>query len=169
MDGNVMDLAAYKAKAAEAIVITPDGEPLFNERDTEALDRHSKAAGYAYNWRDASGNGLTTRAVIEVGRNWAACKRIAKGAFKDWFEYTGGWPVEGGECFINAYELSLKHNAILNLPARAILLVSCPATPAAARTKIIKRVEAGEKLSEDKVEAIISRANGGHKIDLGFW
>jgi hypothetical protein len=35
------------------------------------------------------------------------------------------------------------------------LLLSCPATPAVARAKIIQRVEAGEKLSEDKVEAII--------------
>jgi hypothetical protein len=119
--------------------------------------------------REAGGHRLTPRAVIEVGRNWAACRRIAKGAFKDWFEYTGGWPVEDGECFINSYELYLKHNTILNLSGRAILLLCCPQTPEAACTKIIKRVEAGEKLSEDKVEAIISRANGGHKIDLGFW
>jgi hypothetical protein len=49
------------------------------------------------------------------------------------------------------------------------LLVSCPATPEAARTRIIKRVEAGEKLSEDKVEVIIRKANGGREIDLGFW
>ncbi len=165
---NVINFEAYKPKPT--FVIAPDGEPIFSKRDTEALTKHMAGASYAYNhWRDASGHGLTTRAVIEVGRNWTECKRITKDAFKDWFEYTGGWPIEGTECFINAYELSLKHNAILNLPARAILLVSCPATPEATRTKIIKRVEAGEKLSEDKVEAIIRSANGGHKIDLGFW
>jgi hypothetical protein len=150
-------------------VFTPDGEPIFNKRDTEALARHAKAANYAHrHWREDGGAKLTARAVMEIGRNWAACKRIAKGAFKDWFEYIGGMPGDA-ECYINAYELCLKHSAVLNLPGRAILLLSCPVTPEAARTKIIQRVEAGEKLTEDKVEAIICKANGGRKINLGFW
>jgi hypothetical protein len=164
---NATPAANLAETSMEAIVIASDGEPLFNEQDTEALARHNTAANHAYkHWRTDYGMKLTARAVIEVGRNWAACKRIAKDAFKDWYEYTGGSPVEMAECFINAYELSLKHNAISNLSANAILMLSCLSTPEAARTKIIKRVDACERLSKDKVEAIIRKANGGRKVAL---
>ena len=158
------------ASIAEAIDITPNGGPLFNEDDTQALAEHSAAATHAYmNWRDNDRMALTVRAVIEVGRNWAACKRIAKGAFKDWFEYTGGWPVESGECYINAYELSLKHNAISDLSGNAILMLSSLSTPETARTAIIRRVKAGEKLTEDRVEAIIRKKNGRRKVAPELW
>jgi hypothetical protein len=165
MSSTAVDFAAHKARA---IVLTPDGEPIFNKQDKEALARHIKVMSYTHRyWREADG-ALTARAVMEIGRNLAACKRIAKGAFKDWYEYIGGMPGEA-ECKINAYELCLEHNAILDLPGRAILLLFCPVTPEAARTKIIQRVEAGEKLTEKRVEAIVRKANGGRKIDLGFW
>jgi hypothetical protein len=162
--------ATPAAHLAEAIVITRDGEPLFNEHDTRALAELAAAANHAYmHLRTDDGMTLTGRGVIEVGRNWAACKRIANGGFKDWFEYHGGWPIEGTECFINAYELSLKHNAISELSGNAILMISALSTPEAARTAIIRCVEDGEKLTEDKVEQIIRRKNGRRKVAPELW
>jgi hypothetical protein len=48
MDDNVMDFMAYRARAARATAVGPDGESSFNERDTQALAEHVRHVKVLY-------------------------------------------------------------------------------------------------------------------------
>jgi hypothetical protein len=52
------------------------------------------------------------------------------------------------------------------MSGNAILMLSYLSTPEAAGTEIIRRVEAGKKLSDDKVKAIIRKVNGAGRLPL---
>jgi len=63
---------------------------------------------------------------------------------------------------MRVYEWSLKSETVadLELPARALYLLTAPSTPEAARNEILERAEAGEKITGAAVTEAVAKAKG---------
>jgi N6-adenosine-specific RNA methylase IME4 len=99
--------------------------------------------------------------VIEIGRLLSECKaRLAHGHWLPWLEREFGWTDKTAERFIAVYQLCIgKFDKLsnLDLPVSSLYLLAAPSTPEAARSEVIARAEAGERLACSGVSEIISR------------
>ena len=99
--------------------------------------------------------------IIEIGRHLTKAKAIVgHGHFGSWIAQEFGWSASTALNFMRVYELSLKAQRVvdLNLPMRELYLLAAPSTPEEACTEIIRRVEAGGKVSGAEVKETIARA-----------
>jgi hypothetical protein len=97
--------------------------------------------------------------IIEIGRLLAECKeRCGHGHWLPWLEAEFGWTDRTALNFTRVYELSLKSETVsdLDLPMRSLYLLAAPSTPDSARTEVIERAGAGERLNRAEVQAIIT-------------
>jgi hypothetical protein len=103
-----------------------------------------------------------TADVIEIGSRLAACRRILKeeGAWRTWLESELRLSPQTAGRFIQIHELSREHSNLehLDLPVSALYLLAAPSTPETARTEVVKRAEAGEKISFADVRDTIEDA-----------
>jgi hypothetical protein len=100
--------------------------------------------------------------VIEIGRLLAECKeRCGHGNWLPWLEREFGWTDRTALNFMRVHEWSLKSETVsdLDLPMRSLYLLAAPSTPEAARAEVIARAEAGERLHQDEVKAIVAAYN----------
>jgi len=102
--------------------------------------------------------------AIEIGRRLVICRddpAMKHGMWSEWLKAQFNWERSTAENFIHIYEASAKNGKfpILGVPLSALYLLAAPKTPDEAREEVIRRVEAGEKMSLAKITEVVS----GHK------
>jgi hypothetical protein len=127
MDDNVMDFAAYKAKAAEAkatpaldatVATAPN-----DERNTQAFAEHARVIrrlvdrlmfdGLDKGWWKSTGKGKPRSPsriaadIVDIGRRWTECRRIARRNWSPWLKQIG-WSDQDAQSYINIYEWHLR-------------------------------------------------------------
>ena len=98
--------------------------------------------------------------VVEIGRLLVECRDRLKEErnWRAWLEAGLGWSPQTAGRFIQLHELSLKRSNLehLELPISGLYLLAAPSTPESARTEVIERAEAGERLKHAEVQAIVA-------------
>jgi hypothetical protein len=101
--------------------------------------------------------------VIEIGARLTECKRICgHGNWLPWLEREFGWTDKTAENFINVHKLGGKFENFsnLDLPLSGLYLLAAPSTSDEARTEIIERAQAGERVPVAEVKRTIEAAKG---------
>ena len=105
---------------------------------------------------------MTIDSVIETGRRLADVRdnHLDHGEWLPWLKREFKWSRQSADNFIHVYEAHAqgKLPTRWQLPLNAFYLLAAPSTPEEARTEIIERAEAGEKLSVADVREAIEEA-----------
>jgi hypothetical protein len=96
------------------------------------------------------------RDVIEIGRLLKdARKRLAHGEWLPWLQGEFRLSPDTAERFIHVHERFGKYRNMRNLPPPTVLYeLAKPSTPEAARTEIMRRAEAGERITTKEAMCI---------------
>jgi hypothetical protein len=135
--------------------------PLVDARTATALAEHVTAIRQL--------GKQTVENVVEIGRRLIECKKlVGHGNWLPWLEREFRWSDRTALNFMRVAELSKSETVSnLNLPVKALYLLTAPSTPTEARDEIIDRAEAGETVPVAKVKRIIkdskSRARSSSK------
>jgi hypothetical protein len=102
--------------------------------------------------------------VVDIGRRLAECKAVLKEERRwlAWIESEFRWSRNTAENLINVHVMvrdKCQSFDSLDVPVSSLYLLAGPSTPKAAIDEVIKRSEAGDKLSGQDVKGIIA----GHK------
>jgi hypothetical protein len=99
--------------------------------------------------------------IIEIGRRLTKCKGIVgHGNWEIFLAQELGWSDRTALNFMRVFDLAeakSENFSVLNLPVSSLYLLAAPSTPKEARTEIIQRAEAGEKVSGAEVKETIAR------------
>jgi hypothetical protein len=96
--------------------------------------------------------------IIEIGRLLTECKKIAgHGGWLPWLEREFGWSDKTAERFMAVHRLGMKFDNLsdLEVPVSSLYFLTAPSTPDEARTEVIARAEAGEKLPVEEVKRVV--------------
>jgi hypothetical protein len=101
------------------------------------------------------------KTIVEIGKWLERVKaRVGHGKFMPWVDKNFEFSVQTAENYIGLYQLAQrsKSKALLNLnlPAEALYVLARRNVPEPARIAVVKRVEAGEKLTASSVRAIVA-------------
>jgi Protein of unknown function (DUF3102) len=101
--------------------------------------------------------------LIEIGRRLTEVKQIVgHGNWLPWLDREFGWKESTALRYMRLHELASKSANLtdLDVPISGLYLLAAPSTPEPARTEIIARAEAGEKLPVAEVKRAIFAARG---------
>jgi hypothetical protein len=95
--------------------------------------------------------------VVAIGCHLIECKKLlGHGNWLPWLKWEFGWTDRTALNFMRVAELSKSETVSdLRLPVKALYLLAAPSTPAAAKTEIIARAQAGEQVSAAEVKRVI--------------
>jgi hypothetical protein len=99
----------------------------------------------------------STADLIEIGRNLIAVKaKLGHGKFLHWVESEIGIPRRSSQRYMGIADLAEAKGVMVSLltPAAAYLL-SAKSTPPDIVGDVIRRLEAGERITEDAVEGLV--------------
>lgn len=98
--------------------------------------------------------------IIDIGRELMKVKAcLDHGQFGQWLKAEFGWTDRTARNYMSAADLAnSKSETVSVLPANALYRLASPGTPEDVQNEIVARLEKGEKLSVDQVEAAISEA-----------
>jgi hypothetical protein len=97
--------------------------------------------------------------VIEIGRLLIECReRCGHGNWLPWLDREFGWSADTAERFIRLNKLAdqIPQIAEYDIPVSGLYQLAAPSTPESARTEVITRAEAGERMGRAEVQAIVA-------------
>ena len=103
--------------------------------------------------------------VIAIGGRLAKVKaRVGHGRYLRWLHDEFEWSESTALRYVQAFEAfgsNPSRVTDLDLPLRSFYRLVAPSTPESARTEVIERAEAGERLKHAEVQEIIEAQRGG--------
>jgi N6-adenosine-specific RNA methylase IME4 len=109
--------------------------------------------------------------LLEIGRRLTECKRIAgHGNWLPWLEREFGWSADTAENYLLVYKVfgsdseSLRN---LNLPMQSLRLLAAHSTSEEARTEVLHRVTAGERVGLATVREIVAAGGASAVLAVG--
>jgi hypothetical protein len=95
------------------------------------------------------------KTIIQIGKDLVAAKRyLSHGQFLIWVEREVGIPARTAQAYMQAAQwASDKHATVALLPPSLLYLLSSPSTPKEFAEDILKRAEAGERMTLTTVRA----------------
>jgi Protein of unknown function (DUF3102) len=100
---------------------------------------------------------LTVQAVFEIGQCLSEVKAELKhGQFLEWIEAEFTWNRKTAERFLNVYDnCKLDNVSNLEIDVSALYLIAAPKTPEPVRNGVMRKAEAGQKITrQDVLKAI---------------
>lgn len=107
--------------------------------------------------------------IVATGRDLIAAKALAgHGGWLPWLKREFGWQERAARNFMAVAEAVGKSAkfADLNVPVSGLYVLAAPRTPARALVAVVKRSEAGEKLSLAEVKAEVAKAKPRPKPEV---
>jgi hypothetical protein len=102
--------------------------------------------------------------VIEIGARLKECRGILKedDRWRAWLESELKLSHQSAGRFIQVHELFEQRSNLdhIDLPVSALYLVAAPSTPETAKSEIIERAKAGERLPVAEVKRVVDTAKG---------
>jgi Protein of unknown function (DUF3102) len=99
--------------------------------------------------------------VIEIDRRLTEAKALAgHGRWLPWLEREFGWSDDTACKYMRVHAMVSKSElgSDLDLPLNALYLLARPSTPESARTEVLDRTEAGERMTHAQVKEIVDNA-----------
>lgn len=105
----------------------------------------------------------TAESIMAIGENLIAVKaRLPHGSWLPWLAAEFGWGESTAKRFIQVAEFAAKSPKLVDLSPRidasALYLLARPSTSSEARSDILSRAEAGEKITHKDVQQSIRRS-----------
>jgi hypothetical protein len=103
----------------------------------------------------------TQHNIIEIGRHLTEARdEVGHGDWQFWLAREFNWSDRTALNFMRVYELSRKSEKFsdLSIPVSALYLLARPSTPDEVHEQVIKRAEAGERITVAAVKEVIERA-----------
>lgn len=103
--------------------------------------------------------GLMNRTVFEVGAALTRVKdRLPRGQFGKWLLAEFGLTERTAQNYMNAAALVAKCETVSVLQPRTVYLLASPSTPEAVKREVIERFDAGERIPDRTIKAMVGQA-----------
>jgi Protein of unknown function (DUF3102) len=104
---------------------------------------------------------IGVNSFIEIGRILTVTKEIAgHGNWQTWLADEFDWSESTALKYMQSYKLSLDKSVPvtdLDISVKSLFALAAPSTTTAARTEVVKRSKAGEKMTTKKVKEVIAK------------